>query len=241
MYFIHRVDVDPKPAILKNPKGYHKGQFLQFVLPPEMNNSRMIVMKFIDESVDYSSYLYYSEFRRIKRISQAERTNAIDGTDMIYDDGNMWDGYLSHNKSYDYQGKKNLLVARNQNMKKVTRVAGQAQADGFDMERCNLYVVEVKHKDPNYLYSKRLWYIDPETYMIQYEEIWDQLGQYWKIFMQPTGDVKTENGEMKSFVVGFQMHDLQRTHSGFTANDVQKVSHKVLPRLFLLSNLQKTY
>ncbi len=241
MYFIHRTELDPKPAILKNPKGYYKGQFLHFVLPPEMHNSRMIVMKFIDETVDYSSYLYYSEFRRIKRISQAERTNAIDGTDMIYDDGNMWDGYLSHNKSFDYKGKKDLLVARHQDMKNVKRVAGQAQSSGWDMERSNMYVVEVKHRDPNYLYSKRFWYIDPENYMIQYQEIWDQLGQYWKFFMQPTGPIKTELGETKSFAVGFQMHDLQRTHSGFTTNDIQKISHKVSPRKFMLSNLQKSY
>jgi len=70
----------------------------------------MIVMKFIDETVDYSSYLYYSEFRRIKRLSQAERTNAIDGTDMIYDDGNMWDGYLSSNASYDFKGKRSCSL-----------------------------------------------------------------------------------------------------------------------------------
>jgi len=241
MYFIHRVDVDPKPAILKNPKGYHKGQFLQFILPPELNNSRMIVMKFIDETVDYSSYLYYSEFRRIKRLSQAERTNAIDGTDMIYDDGNMWDGYLSSNASYDFKGKKELLIARNQDPTKVTRVAGQAQADGFEMERCNTYVVEIKSKDPNYIYSKRVWYVDAETFMIQYQEMYDQLGQYWKFFMQPTGNIKTAQGEMKSSATFFEMHDFQRTHSGFTRNDIQKVSHKVKPRLFLLSNLQKSY
>jgi hypothetical protein len=241
MYFIHRTDVDPKPAILKNPKGYHRAQFLSFVLPPEMHNSRMIVTKFIDDTVDYSSYLYYSEFRRIKRISQAERTNAIDGTDMIYDDGNMWDGYLHHNASFDYKGKKNMLVARHQDIKKVTRVAGQGQADGYDMERCNMYVVEVKHKDPNYLYGKRTWYIDPETYHILYQEVWDQLGQYWKLFGQPTGDIKTVKGEMKNMPVVFLMFDLQRTHAGFSSYDVQKVSHKISPRMFMLSNLQKSY
>jgi hypothetical protein len=241
MYFIHRTELEPKPAILKNPKDYFKGQFLSFVLPPEMHNSRMIVMKFIDETVDYTSYLYYSEFRRIKRISQAERTNAIDGTDMIYDDGNMWDGYLSHNKSFDYKGKKNMLVARHQDIKKLTRVAGQVQANGYDMERCNMYVVEVKHKDPNYLYSKRIWYIDPETYHILYQEVWDQLGQYWKLFNQPTGDIKTEIGEMKSMPVAFAMFDLQRTHAGYSSYDVQKVSYKISPRIYMLSNLQKTY
>ena len=149
--------------------------------------------------------------------------------------------YLSSNASYDFKGKKELLIARNQDPKKVTRVAGQAQADGFEMERCNTYVVEIKSKDPNYIYSKRVWYVDAETYMIQYQEMYDQLGQYWKFFMQPTGDIKTAQGEMKSTAVFFEMHDFQRTHSGFTRNDIQKVSHNVKSRLFLLSNLQKSY
>jgi len=109
MFFIHRVDVDPRPAVLKNPKGYHKGQFLHFNKPAEMHNSRLIVMKFIDETKEYSSYLYYSEFRRIRRLSQAERTNAIDGQDQIYDDGNMWDGYLSRN-TYTYTGKRMWMI-----------------------------------------------------------------------------------------------------------------------------------
>jgi hypothetical protein len=104
-----------------------------------------------------------------------------------------------------------------------------------------MYVVEVKHKDPNYLYGKRIWYIDPETYHILYQEVWDQLGQYWKLFNQPTGDIKTEIGEMKSMPVAFAMFDLQRTHAGYSSYDVQKVSYKISPRIYMLSNLQKTY
>jgi hypothetical protein len=46
---------------------------------------------------------------------------------------------------------------------------------------------------------------------------------------------------MKSMPVAFQMFDMQRTHGGFSSYDVQKVSHKVSPRLFMLSNLQKSY
>ena len=104
-----------------------------------------------------------------------------------------------------------------------------------------MYVVEIKHKDPNYLYGKRIWYIDLETYHILYQEVWDQLGQYWKLFGQPTGDIKTVKGEMKNMPVSFLMFDLQRTHAGFASYDVQKVSHKISPRMFLLSNLQKSY
>jgi hypothetical protein len=240
MFFIHRVDVDPRPAILKNPKGYHKGQFLHFNKPSEMHNSRLIVMKFIDEIKEYSSYLYYSEFRRIRRLSQAERTNAIDGSDQIYDDGNMWDGYLSRN-SYKFMGKKELFLARHQDINDIKPLTGEAISSGYTFERCNTYVVEVVSKDPNYIYSKRIWYIDPETYMIHWQEMYDQVGQYWKCFNQPTNNIKNDNGEMKNFMAAYIMQDMQRTHSGQTKITVKRLSYKMNPKQFSLTNLQRTY
>jgi hypothetical protein len=240
MYFIHRTEVDPKPAVPDNPKGYHHGQFVHFRLPPEMNNSRFIVLKFIDQSIEFKSYLYYSDFRRIRRLSQAERSNAIDGTDMIYDDGNMWDGYLNRN-TYKSIGKKELLLSRQQDMDKVTRVPGQAMASGYTFERCNTYMVEVINKDPHYIYSKRIWYVDPETYSIHWQEMWDETGKFWKCFIQPTNSFKTAKGEMKNFHVGYVIQDFQRMHSGFTHMKISGISIEVSPKIFLLSNLQKSY
>jgi len=242
MFFVHRTELSPLPAYDKkqNRKGYHKGQFIHFNKPPEMNNSRFIAMKFIDETKEYTSYLYYSEFRRIKRLSQAERTNAIDGTDMIYDDGNMWDGYLSRN-TYTFKGKKEMLLARDQDIKKTTRVCGQAVANGYTFQRCNTYVVEAVSTDPDYLYGKRVWYIDPETYMIHWQEIWDQLGRFWKCYCQPTQNIRTATGEIKNFMTGYSFHDFQRSHSGHTDITVRGISIDIRPKMFLLSNLQKTY
>ncbi len=240
LYFIHRVDVDPKPAVTKNPKGYHKGQFMHINLPAENNNTRMISMKFIDESKEFASYIFFAQFRRLQRLSASERTNAIDGTDMIYDDGNMWDGYLTRN-SYTYKGKKELLLGRHQDILSVTRQPGQAVPNGYTFERCNTYVVEVKHEDPDYLYSKRVWYIDPETYWIQAQEVYDELGRFWKSFIQPTGNRKTVKGEIKNISVANNFHDFQRTHSNFTRMKINKISHKISPKKFLLSNLQATY
>ncbi|MCP4715660.1 MAG: DUF1329 domain-containing protein [Deltaproteobacteria bacterium] len=240
MYFVHRVDTEPLPAILKNPKGIHKAQFLHFDLPPEMNNSRLIVMKYIDDSKDYASYLYYSQFRRIKRLSQAERTNAIDGQDQIYDDGNMFDGYINRN-TYTYKGKKELLLARHQDINDIIHVAGEALSSGYTFERCNTYVVEVVNKDPDYIYSKRIWYLDPETYMIHWQEMYDSVGRYWKCFNQPTSNIKTAKGEMKNFMAAYIMQDMQRRHSGQTKMHIRGIGKKMSPRQFSLSNLQKTY
>ena len=240
MYFVHRVDVEPKPAIAKNPKGYHKAQFDHFDQPPEMQNSRLMQLKFIDESKEYESYIYFNEFRRIQRLSSTERTNAIDGTDMIYDDANMWDGYISKN-TYELKGRKDLLVCRHQDMSKTKRITGQAVSNGYGFERCNTYVVEVVSKTPGYLYKKRVWYIDPETYWIVWQEVYDEFGRFWKLFCQPNGDVKTVGGEIKSFMVGYFYQDFQRNHAGHVENKIEGVGMDINPSVFTLNNLQKTY
>jgi hypothetical protein len=240
MFFTHRVDVAPKPVIPKNTKGYAKGEFVHIYLPAEFNNTRMISMKFIDETKDYDSYIYFSPYRRLQRLSTSERTNAVDGTDQFYDDGNMFDGYLQRN-TFAFKGKKELLLARHQDMAKTTRIQGQAIPNGLTYERCNTYVVEMKSKDPHYVYSKRVWYIDPETYTISWQEVYDELGRYWKGFLQPTNNFKNANGEMKNIKASFNYHDFQRNHSNNTAITVKGVSIPVDPKIFLLGNLQKTY
>jgi len=173
-------------------------------------------------------------------LSQAERTNAIDGQDQIYDDGNMWDGYLSRNK-YNYTGKKELLLARHQDVNDIKHIYGEALSSGYTFERCNTYVVEVVSKNPNYIYSKRIWYIDPETYMIHWQEMYDQVGKYWKCFNQPTNNIKNDNGEMKNFMAAYIMQDMQRRHSGQTQVRVKELGYKMSPKQFSLTNLQRTY
>jgi len=93
-YFINRTELDPKPAIAKNPRGYRRGMFLHMYLPPEFLNTRMYTMRYIDQKKGDDSYLWYSQFRRIRRVSTSQRTDAIDGSNLIYDDEYLWDGQL---------------------------------------------------------------------------------------------------------------------------------------------------
>jgi hypothetical protein len=50
------------------------------------------------------------------------------------------------------------------------------------------------------------------------------------------------NGEMKSFLVGFEMTDFQRKHGGFSdQSDVQHIGKKISPKTYSLTNLQRSY
>jgi hypothetical protein len=240
-YFIHRTELDPRPALPDNPRGIHRGYFLNMYKPPEFLNTRYYTLRFIDPAKDDDTYLWYSQFRRIRRMSTTQRTDSLDGTDLIYDDEFFWDGHLERN-TYTLQGTRDLLCSRHQDMTKTTRQAGQAVINGLTLERCKTYVLDVVNKEANYIYGKRVWYIDPESYIILWTDIYDQNGKFWKCFMQNTCPVKTEKGEMKHFIVGSQFNDFQRIHSGLSDQTVIAVSTEdIKPNMFSIGYLQKTY
>ena len=97
-------------------------------------------------------------FRRIRRYATSQRTDTIDGTDMIYDDQDGWNTSPAWN-NYKYIGRADLLVGRHVDNTKVQRITGQGFWNGVQRERVNNFAVEVVSKDKDYIYSKQIWYL----------------------------------------------------------------------------------
>ena len=235
-----RTEIEPKPAMLDNKKGIRRGTFVHMWEPPEFINTRFFNLRYLDPKKDDVTYFWYAQFRRVRRMSTAQRTDSIDGTDLCYDDEFFWDGHIQRN-TYKYTGKKDLLCVRNQDMSKLTRPNGQGHGNGLMFERCNTLVVEAINKDPNYLYGKRVWYLDPETYIILWTDIYDQKGRFWKAFMQIMSNYKTLKGESTNNMAGASYQDFQRTHSGYSTNDMKAVSLEIGTEKFTITELQRTY
>jgi hypothetical protein len=241
-YFVHRTEVEPRPAVPDNPKGYHRGTFMHMYAPPEFLNTRMFTIRFTDPREEDLAYLWYSQFRRIRRLATTQRTDAIDGSDLIYDDEYFWDGQLLRN-SYTLSGTKELLSSRHTDMKQTMRVQGQALVSNLTLERCKTLVVQVVNNNPDYIYSKRVWYLDPESYLILWTEIYDRKGSFWKCFMQNCAMVKTQTGAMKHFIVGSKYIDFQSKHAGLSnqQHTFEPVISGPIPNdMFTVGYLQKT-
>ena len=242
-FFIHRTEKDPLPVVADNPRGMHRAYFLNMFKPAEFLNTRMFNIRYIDPKKEDDAYLWYSQFRRIRRLSTNQRTDTIDGSEIVYDDEYMWDGQLTRN-TYTLKGKKDLLSSRHTDLKAATRQDGQALMNGITIERCNTYVIDVVNKDPKYLYSKRVWYLDPETALILWTEIYDANGKFWKCFMNNINLLPTKTGDQKSFIVGTQYEDFQNVHAGLSQQDYYykpEISIDVPEDTFTVGNLQKTY
>ena len=238
LFWIHRVDVDPRPAFPQNSKGIARSTFYHMYSPSEYKNTRMFNLRYIDIDKSDNAYLWFSAFRRIQRISNTERTDSIDGTDLIYDDEYFWDGQILRN-TYAWKGYKELLCARHLDMAKTERQPGQTLLNNLSRERTKTLVVEVTSTDPNYIYGKRIWYVDPETFLVSWTEIYDRQMRLWKCFENLTSDIPTKNGEAKNFIVGTHFVDLQRQHAGTWKNSRVEVGIAIPQDMFTLYNLQK--
>ena len=238
LFWIHRVDVDPRPVFPENSKGIARSTFYHMYSPAEYKNTRMFNLRYIDIDKSDNAYLWFSAFRRIQRISNTERTDSIDGTDLIYDDEYFWDGQILRN-TYSWKGHKELLCARHLDIVKTERQPGQTLLNNLSRERTKTLVVEVISTDQNYLYGKRIWYVDPETFLVSWTEIYDRQMRLWKCFENLTCDVKTKNGEAKNFIVGTHFVDLQRRHAGTWKNSRVEVGISIPQDMFTLYNLQK--
>ena len=245
LFFVHRVDVDPRPALPDNPKGLVKATYLHLLSPPEMIDTKMFNLRYPDLNKSDDGYLWYSQFRRIRRIQTTQRQDTIAGSDLIYDDENSYDNHVQMCK-WNFIGKKEMLCARHMdpNSKDWQRVEGQPIPNGVHRERCNILVVEGSHAtNPDYVYKKKVMYLDPESYVCYWVEMYDANGRFWKCFETWTNIYKEEaTGYERFHDSGGIFVDFQRTHGGSDTRQKVRIgipTSEMDPNMFTINYLQK--
>ncbi len=238
--FIHyagRTDTPPVPEFADNPKQLWRAFHMQQLAPPEARNLRIIELQYKDKTKPYDSWVWVSALRRIRRRSTSERQDALGGADFCGFDNQGWSGPAVFN-NYRYVGRRDLLLARHTNTGKLVHTPGKCLFDGTQRERINTYVIEAVNKDPNFLYSKMIWYLDPETWQILYSDRYDRDGKIWKVLDQYGFVSPGYNNVPVNYFNGSQMVDMQRRHS--TAAVAEYTFGQSLdPRIFTLQYLQK--
>jgi hypothetical protein len=244
MNWVHRTDVDPKPTLSNNPKGIEKGLFMELQNPPEMLGTRMYNLRYIDANKSDDGYLWYSQFRRIRRMQTSQRSDTIAGSDLVYDDEYHYDSHVELT-TWKYVGRKDMLCARHMDWKEAKRVEGQPIPNNVKRERSNVLVVEGYHKDPDYVYKKKVMYLDPESYTSFWCEMYDSTGKFWKgyenwSFIYPMENSGESTGKGKMYSTGGIWIDFQRTHGGSAYDTNVRVGLKELDQKnFTINALQK--
>jgi hypothetical protein len=132
------------------------------------------------------TWVYVPTLRRVRRISTAQRTDAISGTDFTFDDLFSFSGIVPQ---YDWKclGKQDVLAPVNTKVKGYPYVKGQNFGPyglSFASDRWELrhaLIVRMTPKNPDHPYSYKDIYLDAENLMPLYSMAYDQKNELWKI------------------------------------------------------------
>jgi hypothetical protein len=174
-----------------------------------------LLIKYKDRTKPYESYSFSSTTRKLVRKSTAQREDTQGAGDSTSDDSMIYDHAISA-MSYKYLGRKELLLSRHQDTELLRKShrEGYCLINGLQRERINTHVLECIHKNPNYLYSKQIWYLDPETWWILYSDKYDRKGNLWRVFENAQFIVKSVYNNTPTASITYVLTvDVQRLHS----------------------------
>lgn len=231
LYYTGRLYVDPKPE-RPNPEGIRYRESLHPILEPfDLKGVGATSIRYISSDKQDDSWLYLPSLRRVRRLSTAQRSDALFGQDTDVD---SYYGYSGHIAWMDWKflGEKTILASMHGEHFPVKWGDGSSDFSFDDnWEKRQVYVLEGVSKLPQYAYSKRVIFIDKEAWVVPYSDIYDRPGQLWKIWINlfsfkkkpfPSATVSVYPDEM-GFVPAIVMVDVQLVHATRAALPSQKV------------------
>lgn len=183
LFYNGRLYVDPKPE-RPNPDGIRYRESLHPVVEPlDLRGVGMTSVRYIAPQRPDESWLYLPHLRRVRRLSNAQRSDALFNQDI---DTDSYFGYSGHIGWMDWKflGERTVLAPMHGTHYPVEW--GQGSSDfAFDdvWEPRRVYVIEGTSRLPQYAYSKRVLFVDAETFVVALSDIYDHNGQLWKVWL----------------------------------------------------------
>jgi hypothetical protein len=172
---------------------------------------------YIAPEKDTTTLAYVNVLRRVRKLSSSDKQDQAVGQDIAMDDSWGFTQKLSP-VIYPYEYK---IIEEREFLVPVMTLEGDSYIDSKEkfkyrnlkFERRPLWVVEMKQKDPNYIYSKRIWYVDKETLMPLALLFYDQKDRLYRTFINYMGFIPS-----MGIINFFQNNneDLIDTHSTFS-------------------------
>jgi hypothetical protein len=131
--------------------------------------------------------LYIPGLRRVRTLSTTDTQDVNPGSDSLYDDiMGFWQKMNAkiYPMAYKIIAEREYLVpaARIDGTEYLTNPAKGVERMNYEWERRPMYVLELTELDKNYVYSKRMLYLDKETFLLQLSEQYDRKGRLYRTF-----------------------------------------------------------
>jgi hypothetical protein len=230
LYYNGRLYVDPKPALPDNADGIRFKEILgPIVAPFDLKGIGALEHRYIDPGKQDDTWLYVPSLRRVRRLSTAQRSDALFGQDTDPDSYWGYNGHIAWSE-WKFLGEKDMLGILHGEHFPQKRCEGDADylmCDAWEKRR--MYVVEGVSKLPQYAYGKRVLFIDKEALVVAYSDIYDRNSELWKVWIdnhqfrtQAFPGAPTKYDEEKDFYAGLAMVDMQLMHATYVPHPGDK-------------------
>lgn len=221
LYYVSRLYHEPKPT-WETPDEIRYREMLHPIREPfDLKGVGFTYNRFLDPYRQDDSWLYFPLLKRVRRLSSAQRSDALFGQDADID---SYGGYAGNPAWMDWRllGTKTILAAmhtRNFPAKWNTGAADFFFDDTWEPRE--VYIIEGRSRLPGYAYSRRVVYLDRQSFVIPYTEMYDHDGNLWKAWVnqwkigeRPFPEAKRAVYDyQQQFIPGLVVFDMQLEHA----------------------------
>lgn len=253
----HRVNQDPVPEFEDNPSNLFRGIYVQVLEPFDVKNTQLLIHRSDDDLVRDNTWLYLGFQRRVRRLSSGQITDSFLGADLMIEDFEGYNGRIS-DMNWTYKGTVNVMLPFF-NHNDLTLATDLEEPDGYQFvdfggkggcfpnitwQLRKAYILESDPVDDNHPISKRVHYIDAQTFTIPRTLIYDRKGDFWKSFIigqaHPDHHMEKNKGTGVSIDDAFSFVDVQAQHctTGQFKGQVDPALNP--PKLFTVQNMRAT-
>jgi hypothetical protein len=164
-------------------RGEYSAYVMRWLSPQDSNGNVISNITYLDPSDSTQTFLYFNQLRRIRKLSAEDTQDPFLGADFIIDDGFGFSQKLSPQRfpyKYEIIAEREYLVPTYTWDGSAYYTSKELELRDAEFERRPVYVIQMIQQDPNYVYSKRLIYVDKETFHIIYIENYDRKGRLYR-------------------------------------------------------------
>lgn len=184
LYFTGRLEVDPKPTMEPNrDQVRYKESLYPLIEPFDLKGTGFTFTRYKDQTRQDDTWLYLPQLRRVRRLSSAQRSDALFGQDT---DADSFEGYQGNIAwmTWKLVGEQKILATMHGEQLPVQWGKGSGDLLHDDVwEPRDVWIVEGVSKLPQYAYSKRVIYLDKEVFRVPFTDMYDSGGELWKVWV----------------------------------------------------------
>ena len=187
-----------------------------FIYPRDLSGTAYVRKRFVSADDADEFLLYIPSMRRIRRLSGRDTQDPLFGSDLVWDDYNVFWQKLSNTdfpNEYTIVKRTEMLLptfidynwpddraSAGYKDYNVDESGDQVFLHFGSWQRRPVTIVEVKSKDSAYLYSKRIVVTDDETGLQLQTDLYDQAGRLWRSWVRDYNLSQKGEGIMEELI-----------------------------------------